>query len=108
MRSETRCVKDIMKEFRAVQKGKNHYDKKTRKMRKPEEIIMHDSFRKKMNALQVNLKSQTAQDSRQVRALSPSLCPALFTPPPPVLLFPLPGFLESSLGWLLSKPPEIL
>ena len=57
-RSETRCVKDIMKEFRAVQKGKDHYDKKTRKMRKPEEIIMHDSFRKKMNALQVNLKSQ--------------------------------------------------
>eukprot|EP01045_Picozoa_sp_COSAG04_P040076 COSAG04_NODE_11536_length_703_cov_2.048013_1_plen_51_part_10 len=47
-----------MKEFRAVQKGKDHYDKKTRKMRKPEEIIMHDSFRKKMNALQVNLKSQ--------------------------------------------------
>ena len=74
MRSETRCVKDIMKEFRAVQKGKDHYDKKTRKMRKPEEIIMHDSFRKKMNALQVNLKSQTAQDSRLVQAFPPVCC----------------------------------
>ena len=74
VRSETRCVKDIMKEFRAVQKGQDHYDKKTRKMRKPEEIIMHDSFRKKMNALQVNLKSQTAQDSRQVRLVPPVCC----------------------------------
>ena len=47
-RSETRCVKDIMKEFRAVQKGKDHYDKKTREMRKPEEVttqLMSSSFR---------------------------------------------------------------
>ena len=91
-----------MKEFRAVQKGKDHYDKKTRKMRKPEEIIMHDSFRKKMNALQVNLKSQTAQDSRQVRAFPP----ARFAPIP---WYPCPRFLESSPGWLvsgkLSGPP---
>lgn len=46
----TRKIRGIMAEFR---------DRR-------EDVIMDESFRKKMNALQVNLKSQTAQDSRQL------------------------------------------
>ncbi len=47
---DTRKIRGIMQEFR---------DRR-------DEVIMDDSFRKKMNALQVNLKSQTMTDSRQL------------------------------------------
>ena len=47
---DTRKIRGIMDEFR----------------NRPDDVIMDDSFRKKMNSLQVNLKSQTAQDSRQL------------------------------------------
>ena len=62
---DQRKIRGIMKEFR------EH----------PDNVIMDDSFRKKMNALQVNLKSQTAQDSRQLyQSLSSRQIPPSFDP----------------------------
>jgi hypothetical protein len=62
---DTRKIRGIMEEFR----------------NRPENVIMDDSFRKKMNALQVNLKAQTAQDSRQLyQSLEARQIPPSFDP----------------------------